>query len=290
MYWEVEMGVQRFQDIRLENGILIPGKLNREQGMMNIWPLQHPNLPTEFAKVKDTQSAIYFELDYTPLGYDYLVFNPRERKGGDPLDWVLEQAMWVRFALDMIYAFAQQDSTRLRELLESHTKDAGLETSIVDMTKEAKNIFPDAKRRVFRYPDGAGYANAETLYPNKSGDVLSVIPSLIATLVNANTKGMRQELWEKEFVWVRKFRTLIEVIWSMVGELAVRSTAEADYFRRCEWCGTPFLANDKRQRFCPDEFSKQSLCGLKYRQYKLEVRQKPSTLVDKINKKLNEKE
>ncbi len=289
MFWEVEMGVQRYKDIRLENGILIPGKLNLEQGMMNIWPLQQPNLPTEFAKVKDTQSAIYFELDYTPLGYDYLVYNPRERKGGDPLDWVLEQALWVRFALDMIFAFSQQDSPRLRELLESHTKEAGLETSIVEIVveKEGKSSFPNAKHRVFRYPDGAGYANAETLYPNKPGDVLSVVPSLIATLVNANTKGMRQELWEKEFVWVRKYRTLIEVIWSMVGELAVRSTAEGDYFRRCEWCGTPFLANDKRQRFCPDEFSKQSLCGLKYRQYKLEAKQKQK---DDGDKKLNRKE
>ena len=73
----------------------------------------------------------------------------------------------------------------------------------------------------------------------------------------------------------------------MVGELAVRSTAEGDYFRRCEWCGTPFLANDKRQRFCPDEFSKQSLCGLKYRQYKLEAKQKQK---DDGDKKLNRKE
>lgn len=278
MFWEVELGVHRFKDIRLENGILIPGKLNLEQGKMTLWPLQHPNLPTEFAKVHDAQSAIDFELDYAPLGYDYLVDNPQERKGGDPLDWVLEHARWVKFALDLIYAFAKQDSSRLRGLLESHTTEVDFETPLLDsiIVKEGNGSFPYAKLRVFSYPGGSGCAKGETLYPTKPGDILGGIPSLIATLVNANTRNMRQELWQTEFLWVRKFRSLIEVIWAMVGELAVKSTGEGDYFRRCEWCGTPFLAKDKRQRFCPDEFSKQSLCGLKYRQHKLEAKQKQS--------------
>ena len=69
------------------------------------------------------------------------------------------------------------------------------------------------------------------------------------------------------------YRSLVEAIWSMVGELAlkVQTGNTKGYFKRCHECDTPFLATDKRQQFCPRPEGdlverNQSLCGLKYRQ------------------------
>lgn len=282
--WQVELGLKRFKDIKLENGILKPGELNLKQGELTLWPFRRPDLPTEFAKVHDDKSAIRFELDYAPLGYDYLVGSPDDQKGGDPLEWVLEHARFVRFAIDLVYSFAHQDAPSLKTLLKEHTTKIEYETPMLDsgIVMSSKGSFPYAELRVFTYPSGFSYKEGTTLFPTIDSDILGVIPSLIANLVNDNTKNMHQELWQDEFLWVMRFRSLIEVIWSMVGDIALKSTGEGDYFRRCEWCNTPFLATDKRQRFCPPPevgggLKKQSLCGLQYRQHKVQANKKGGT-------------
>lgn len=207
---------------------------------------------------------------------------------------MLEHAKWVRFALDLIYFFAHQDAPSLKKLLKEYTTKVEYETPLLDsiIVRPDKGRFPYANLHVFTYPCGSISKEGTILFPTIDSDVLGIVPSLIANLVNDNTRNMHQELWQSEFLWVMHFRSLIEVIWSMVGDIAVKSTGEGDYFRRCEWCNTPFLATDKRQRFCPPPEGwagkrNQSLCGLQYRQHKLQA--KPNQTKQKEGGKNNER-
>jgi len=262
--WEVAAGSIRYKTIRLQEDILKPEEPYTEKEKASLWPFSHPKLPYEFAKVRDSKTALRFELRYAPLGYDYLVSNPEERKKGDPLDWVLEHAKFVRFALELIYAMADELEEKLIRLL----KDG--------ITKNQENHDNIAGHSIygFSYPSGAYQKTSTARLPLSHADALGLGRVTVTEMVNANIANIRQELVPRyqDLVWVRIFHALIEVIWSMVGDIAVKAQQEGGgYLRRCEWCQTPFLATHKRQRFCPPpEGSQQSLCGEKYRWHKMQ--------------------
>jgi hypothetical protein len=251
--WQA-VGKIRYKEISLKNGILIGKKAYKD-----IWPFTLSNLPTEFTKVTDSRSAIRFERRYSPLGYDSLVRKREEQKGGDPLEWVLKQAKFVKFALNLIYALTRQDG------------DNALKQS------------QDFQLKNFTYPAGA--YDCETLLPmpRDKGNALIAVPHVIEILVNANTENVRSKLvvhYKGKLDSVIFYNASIEAIWSMVGDLAIRTQQGqgSAYFVKCKYCQTPFLAKDKRQQFCPipEGYTgrKQSLCGLKYRQRELQARKR----------------
>jgi len=257
-------GKTRFKKVWLQDGIL---KADGADGVL--WPFSELDLPSEFARVTDPRSALRFERRYSSLGYDSLVINPDERRGGDPLEWVLEQAKFVRLALELMYALAYQDGNNaLRQFRYLNLK-------MID------DIHPAVRGcATLTYPAGAYNNETMIAVPRSEGEALWSAPSLIEIFVNANTRDIHQELvagHNNELGSVLFCNTLIEAIWSMAGNIAVKTAGEGDYFRRCEWCNTPFLATDKRQKFCPTPEGlsgkrKQSLCGLQYRQHKLQTK------------------
>jgi hypothetical protein len=116
--------------------------------------------------------------------------------------------------------------------------------------------------------------------PRYEEDALRAAPRMIERLVNANTQNVREKLvvhYKGRLGSVLFYNALIEAIWSMVGDLAIRTQQgyESGYFKKCKYCDIPFLATDKRQKFCPRPESLgpgQSKCSLKYHQHKLKIR------------------
>lgn len=254
--WQPAVGITRYRRIWLEDGIL-----KATDAYSVLWPFNKPDLPTEFAKVSDAKSAIKFELRYAPLGYDSLVKDLNKRKGGDPLQWVCEHARFVRDALELIYDIAAKDG-----------EDA---TGILHSLGTVKTLI---------YPRGAHHGSSTMRLPESTKDALNIAAVTITILVKGNTENMRQELMaghNAALSSILSFNALIEAIWSMIGDLALKAQRgqEDGYFKKCEWCSMPFLASDRRQRFCPGPTwstreSKQSLCGLKFRQHKLQIKKK----------------
>ena len=138
------------------------------------------------------------------------------------------------------------------------------------------------------YPCGAYKKTFQLLHNGYTDEeVVWLTRTIIAMLVNDNTEKIRQVLkgGREESVWLRRFNSLIEAIWSMVGDLAVKTEQQSEkaYARQCEECGEMFFSNDRRQKFCPPieglDGHRQSTCGLRsrqrtYRKRKREAQQK----------------
>ena len=266
--WKADTGIQRFRDIRLENDILKPGEPYTEKKKAVLWPFKKPTLPTEFAKVRDAKSAIRFERRFAPLGYDQLVTDfIKERKDGDPIDWVLEHARFVRFALNLMWYLAFGREQELRKLIDSE------KTGVLYPQGHDQITYPHGAYKQTLLLSHAGYTDKEIVWLTRT---------IVAMLVSDNTEKMHQVLegGREELIWVRRFNGLIEAIWSMVGDLATKAEqqSEKEYFVRCEHCKEVFFSDDGRQRFCPpvegQAGRRQSLCGLQYRQHKLQAKQK----------------
>jgi hypothetical protein len=260
--WQVA-GLARYRRIWLEDGIL-----KADGTCESLWPFKEPGLPTEFAKVNDAKTAKRFEERYAPLGYDFLVENPEERKRGDPLAWVLLHARFVRIALDLMYDVAGRYGG---DALEQFRYCGIREIPIAEAQKLTSG---QKKLGILDYPCGAYTCTTLVPVPRSTSEALWAAPSLISLLVNANTKNVRSELvvhHKARLGSVLFFRALIEAIWSMLGNLALAAGDDSVHWEKCVHCHTPFLATDDRQQFCPPPEGgfvgrRQSLCGLKHRQ------------------------
>ncbi|MFC1965956.1 hypothetical protein ACFLWI_03300 [Chloroflexota bacterium] len=255
----VSSGPIRYRKIWIENGIL-----KADDSYDTLLLLDHPDLPSEFAKVVDPYTANKFELNYAPLGYDDLVIYPLERKGGDPVEWVLEQARLVRDTLELIHALAKEDERTALKFFHKYVKhESNINTS---KATGGMNFLSGAYRQ---------YMYGEV--PSTEEDALWFARDMITMLVNKNTEHVRQELElynESQIRKIQIYLVLIEAIWSMVGELVFRAQLDEErpYFKKCGLCDTPFYAKDRRQRYCPPIKGRQSHCGNIARQHKFQAK------------------
>ena len=258
----VSTGRTRYRKVWIEDEIL-----KADDPYEPLWPFSHLDLPNEFARVQDSESAIRFELKYAPLDYDSLVVDPEDRKGGDPIEWVLKQAWYVRSTLELIYALAWGDGGRALRLFNRFVVHK-------DRSHPALRGTGD-----LTFPSGAYEETVIVPAPRSERDALWYAPHLISLLVNRNTAHIHQELIPNSRGTIRSVQichSMIEAMWSMVGTLAMKAQhdEERPYFGICDECDTPFFAKDKRQKYCPpaEGEGKQSLCGLKHRQHKFKAK------------------
>ncbi len=217
-------------------------------------PFKLVNLPNAFAKVIDGKTALRFSETYGFLGWPHYV-EPERRQGGEPLSWVLNHASTVKLSLKIIAAIAdeqldadEQLESRFQELLVPELiEDAlgGIGVSYMVRDKRQLTVF---------FPENRG---------NRI-DYKDIAQKLLIKVINKNTESVREMLQlSKDNIIVPEFQadSLLDVIYWHVGRAALSGV------RSCKECGTPFVALDKRQKYCPgDEFSATgSLCGLRAR-------------------------
>ncbi|MBM3131731.1 MAG: hypothetical protein FJZ95_01695 [Chloroflexi bacterium] len=285
---QVMLAVQP-KEVVLKGNILRVGPLQSAIGA-RFDPFKSENLPNAFARIDKARArgetpekaAISFESRYGALGYHTLVMRAGGKPvGGDPLDWVLAHAGAVRFALDLIMALDPGNNEILADFLKDRARYVK-GTPTCDW--EDDNLYGS-----FDVAIGASYGPhwfsrqippilGDRVEPVKGELVRSFAIAILAYLVTANTEGVRYCFREDggRMTAYRSWDALIEVIWALVGDMAVSATEQDKrkgklaHIRGCALCHTPFLAHHGRERYCPPpEGSKESLCGRTARMRKL---------------------
>ncbi|MFC2059010.1 hypothetical protein ACFLTS_05170 [Chloroflexota bacterium] len=269
-------------------------------------PMDYPDLPNAFAKVKDEKTAKKFVEGWGLLGYTHL----KNMAEAEPLDWVIQQAKSVKFVMNLIERLNNR-SGNLGELIrflkeESvNGKDAefrrirsryitGYYNLVIGTDSHVRAFFapaaptPDQTQSLL-----SGNYNYTNIGLTDDDIVKEFTRRIITTCVNENTINIRPFLDVKngDLTACITYEALIEVIWYQVGDIGIRAQHGTE-MRVCEECGDTFLARDDRQRFCPAlemvVARKQSTCGLRYRQRK--ARQKGQTNEEAHNERPHSQE
>jgi hypothetical protein len=283
----------RAESVRLQDGLLIADRGER----YSPFDVDYRNLPSVFGKVTDERSACAFVRKYGLLGHHELMEeSPTVWRAGEPLDWVLDHAKCVRFALTAINALSVKSESALAKALNEMNLDREAVKSELPGTISfgggaVKPVVRELLGRSLNFGDGkvirytlAKRAEWGVVRPVSSvGNEWNVLRRdaqlLISILVNENTKGVRRTFGFDEgrlgFRRYYGFDALIEVIWYMIGDVFMASQKEQRQKEEgkglirlceCDGCSKPFIAHDKRQRFCPPEFGeKESLCAVRNR-------------------------
>lgn len=244
-------------------------------------PFNFPNLPNRLAHVESAKDITQFVERYGVLGYQELTQeNPRfdTYTVGDPVDWFLQQAKTVRFALQLINAVQEdKDKEQVKKLIYSAQVQVPMRMFVEGAPEYAKtkaHCFAEGPETVFR----------PLIQPDIwEGKYKALAIQMASHLINTNSRGVSRVigLMEKnsmpvipcQFVQLLNGRSLIEAIWHQVGDAALNPSGKGT--RICNECGLPFIVTDKRQKFCPgDEFSAGSLCGTRKRVRELRANKK----------------
>jgi hypothetical protein len=159
---------------------------------------------------------------------------------GEPLSWIWAHASGVRLCLTLLGYLRARDVAGLQEHLASLRlpvlADAGPDDRYPVITCGMRHAV-QARVLVMREDDPVGWASL-----------------LIRAVVNANLReGITEQLEEETVAGQltlrrrRIFSSLSDVIYWHLAELAQSD----DRLAQCEFCGTVFLQEDRRQRFCP---------------------------------------
>lgn len=292
--------------IRIEDGLINAGAVDRyEQELQGIdgfyCPLQEKNLPTFLAKTKDERSAKHFVGRYGLLGFKAAFGGANRRKpkdeqgsvyaraddNADPLEWMLEQAGLVEFALRLTEKIQNPKTGEeaIRAFLEEHPQNRKC-ARVVPVWKALQ----DYKGR-YQIPPGPTGVWLHTQISVTTGDSRPQAEPmqserakawrLVADMVNVFTWFIRPRLEVFRLADAGsgiyeylEINSLIEAIWWLVREEVLEASEryssgldEDPLIRICP-CGNPFIATERggREKYCPPPWgSNESLCGRKYR-------------------------
>lgn len=246
-------------------------------------PFNFPNLPNRLAHVESTKDITQFVERYGVLGYQELIQeNPRldTYTVGDPVDWFLQQAKTVRFALQLINAVQEdKDEEQIKKLI--YSAQVLVPANIFERAKDLPDEF---MAKVHCFAEGPDVIFRPVLQPDQwEGKHRLLAIQMASHLINTNSRGVSRVIGLAEedlapaipwqFAQLLNGRSLIEVIWHQVGDAALNPSGKGT--RICNECGLPFIVTDKRQKFCPgDVFSSGSLCGTRKRVRELRANKK----------------
>ena len=233
--WPVEAAYQ------IKNGLLVSAPAPAPKWY---FPAAVLNLPGELAGVDSEKKLLAFAAEYGALGYNYLV-EPKKRQGHDPVAWALAHAHTVRVVMELMNKLQKFEKER-RGLV---------------WRERVWNAWADYLRGLLHGPYAFG-AQVEKSYGWQifSGDPIEKTQTILRTLINPNIKGIQRRILTGKhghFHAYFRYHALIELIyWQLANQL------ERGYARCCKECQRPFVAHDRRQRFCPPPNGvKQSRCA-----------------------------
>ena len=231
-----------FEGYTVRDGVLVSeGKIARLSA-----PAVESSLPSELAKLsvlkvrseKFTDALVAFAT----------------RCGGDPVYWVKAHARTVADALEVIDRLGDVESARRPEERRRARKNlrSCLEQRCLDPRRPrpiAVAIADQVRHKLF-------FTAALLLDP------VCAAHHYLRSLINPNIREVALQLYEapqgKSQTFFR-FRAMIEVVyWHLANAL------ERGEVRRCAECRRPFIATDRRQRFCPPPGAGRSRCASRF--------------------------
>lgn len=226
----------------IKNGMLIGSGETKNYRL----PMAYREIAWEAAKLhkKDEKTLLDFAHRFGHFGYSKLV-PVDKRTEGDPLKWIWIQAQKANLTLQLLTALNQEDEQAALKVIETLKVD---EEVILDW---------DFNELPFGNIGVGGKITHST--------ALEFAITILKELLNENVKGIRRKAFLTKDPYKIKsyfhFDALIQVVfWQLF------DAAENGEFRRCKQCQAPFIARDKRQRFCPARYGeKESRCTIAYR-------------------------
>jgi hypothetical protein len=247
-------------------------------------PMAKPALPFELAKVApgDEAAALRFVGAWGLLGHQLLV--PRERWGGDALQFLWGHASTVKALLKLLHAIEQGDAEAL----------AGGPITPALITRSSKTPVPaltywsGAQCIVDSFVDGRSPAEAAASPQPLNAAYYFVAEILSKNLASIHPSISRSRDTDGRSIALRRsfrWRNLLDVVyWHVWNRVESKNRPLAI----CKECDGLFIRTDARQLFCPPPEAgiqpvragvrAQSLCGLKYHQR--EMRKKKGDLKD----------
>ncbi len=247
-----------FEGYAVRDGVLVSeGKIARLSA-----PAVESSLPGELAKLsvlklrseKFTDALVAFAARYGDLGYCHLA--PFEKRcGGDPVYWVKAHARTVADALEVINLLGDVESARRPE--ERRRARKNLRSCLELRCFDPRRPRPFAAVAIADQVRHKLFFTAALLH-----DPVSAAHQYLRSLINPNIREVAFQLYEapqgkSQFFF--HFRAMIEVVyWHLANAL------EGGKVRRCAECRRPFIATDRRQRFCPPPGAGRSRCASRF--------------------------
>lgn len=159
----------------------------------------------------------------------------------------------IRLCLDLLYCFKHEDEEEAERIIKAD----------FEIWESGGRLY--ASRKV-------NFPHERTEDHILADNWLDSSKAIFINLVNQNIKNIRR----KAYLVNREVKSLFE--YKSLADLAywkLLDNAENGKIKKCAYCGTPFLQSNAVQQFCPpDGFSKESRCGLAYRQKLYREKQK----------------
>jgi hypothetical protein len=212
-----------------------------------------------------------------------------EKPFGEPIAWILEQAKWVAFCMELIESINNEPDRLYSKLIRQSVgklefkqmMENGKKVYYRDYYDGTVRINDDPKRHLPQKREEFVECFSIMAGPNRlstgeyRGSAMEIARKVVADSVTANTISIKTKFLSgpKGFVLQYEANSLIEVIWWRVSQLALLTESRGKLIRLCPECGRAFVASNSRERYCPpDEFSRQSLCGARNRMRRMRTK------------------
>ncbi|MEW6183052.1 MAG: hypothetical protein AB1500_07730 [Bacillota bacterium] len=255
------LDLQVYERYKVIDGVLTPsGNVKRTYN-----PLEHTAIVNEFGRLGegDTRAVERFALKWGSLGYQH--------KQADPVSWIWAHARNVRliFAIleilqnyQVALDFKNEDEDEFG--VECAREDAHdfIETLTVEDEKTGNTYIGFVgglidKSVLWQWEINSKDANKE----------LRLMANIISKLLTYNVLTVgREAIVTPDLTIKSKFKvpTLIQAIYWMLMDIA-----EGGELGKCKFCGSYFIRQSKREKYCPPtDPKKESKCALAYRQRK----------------------
>lgn len=243
-YWPVR------EKYEIKNGMLIGSGETKYY-----LPMANREIAEELANLhkKEETALLEFAYRFGHLGYSRLA-PVDERTEGDPLKWIWTHANTANLVLQLVTSLREGDERAALQVIKSLKVDEDNidgwdfeEIATVDVGLGSKIV-----RKGWALGDAA------------QGTSLELASKIVRTLLDENVKGITRKSFPTKDHQIQsffRFDALIQVVYWQLFD-----AAEKGELRRCKQCQAPFIARDKRQRFCPKRFKeKESRCTRAYR-------------------------
>lgn len=246
------------------------------------WPVLAPELPSALAELAnaDDKAVLDFVHRYGLLGLAYLLPKDEYRRrvealegldhriAEEPVEWIRAHARGIRLIMMAAYCVTNEDAETALAFVRERIHGKKVHWGLLGFRHEARELTSD----IALIDDSVALNVLAMTASNVLTENLSGISRRVVVEHGIGSDGVqRPSLWS---YWLAP--AMVSIVYWQLANLV--SEATSGVWRICPDCGAPFVAINRRQRFCPPRYGeKESRCALRYRQRLFRQRQKNGT-------------